>query len=649
MGSLQIQNLSLAFGDRDLLHSVSFTLSSLSRAALAGANGSGKSTLMKAIAGLVTPDSMSRDMTKGMRIAYLPQSDIVLGTLTVRDEAGKGFERFLPLLEERERLEKQLATTSDDAQSRPLLLRLHDIEASLQDQGYHQRDALITQILQGLGFSLEDFDRPCSEFSGGWQMRVSLARLLVSTPDIMLLDEPTNYLDIEASMWLRNYLKAFSGGVMIVSHDQYFLDETVTEVYELFNGRLTRYSGNYSAYLVQREVELQTLENAWKQQQALINRTEQFIEKFRYKATKSKQVQSRIKQLEKIEPIEIPGHLRKLSFSFPPAPHSGNDVVVVEHVEKHYGTQSIFSDLSFIVRKGERLGVTGRNGMGKSTLLRMLAGRDTTHGGLIRLGAGVTLGYYAQDTADMLDPANSVLQEVESTASTADIPRLRSLLGSFLFSDDDIDKKVAVLSGGERSRLALLKILLHPANLLILDEPTNHLDINAKDMLLNALKAYDGTIVFVSHDRHFIEKTATRILYLSQDTPEFFEGDYSYFSWKLEQKEALPSPSISIGTSPSAPEEKNKNGATQWKDGNKRRNKIKSLKTQADAMLQDIAAVENEIARLNLAMAEEKNYTVPGKLTALFTKREQQERRHASLSDSWLETTSLIEDMENER
>ncbi|AEC01914.1 ribosomal protection-like ABC-F family protein [Parasphaerochaeta coccoides] len=648
MGSLNIQNLSVAFGDRDLLHDIGFTLSSSSRAALAGANGSGKSTLMKAIAGLITPDSLSRDMTKGMRIAYLPQSDIVLGELSVREEASKGFERFRPLLGEKKSIEEQLGSMVDDVTSRPLLVRLHDIEDILQTQGYHQRDALVTRILQGLGFSLEDFDRPCAEFSGGWQMRVSLARLLVSTPDIMLLDEPTNYLDIEAAMWLRNYLKSFPGGVMIVSHDQYFLDETVTEVYELFNGNLTRYSGNYTAYLTQREMELQTLEKAWKQQQAEISRTEQFIEKFRYKATKSKQVQSRIKQLEKIEPIEIPGHLRKLSFSFPPAPHSGNDVVIIEHLEKHYGSQQIFSDLSFVVRKGERLGVTGRNGMGKSTLLRLLAGRDADYGGMIRLGSGVSTGYFAQDTADMLDPANTVLQEVESTASLSDIPRLRNLLGSFLFSNDDIDKKVTVLSGGERSRLALLKILLHPANLLILDEPTNHLDINAKEMLLDALKAYDGTIVFVSHDRHFIEKTATRILYLSHETPEFFEGDYSYFAWKLEQKEAIPAPSMSIGTVQSSYGEKPKDGALHWKDENRRRNRIKILKTKAEDILLEIASCEKKIARLNSEMSQEDTYTVPEKLTALFSDRQKEERRHAALTEEWLETTAAMEELEHE-
>ncbi|MFA7642545.1 MAG: ABC-F family ATP-binding cassette domain-containing protein, partial [Sphaerochaetaceae bacterium] len=500
MGTLQVQNIHLAYGDRDLLKDVSFTLSDQSRAALAGGNGSGKSTLLRIISGEIACDSGSTAKSRNLRISYLPQSDIVHEGNSVFQEVEKGFRRFDAILARQRAIENQLARLQADRNAEPLLHELHELQETVLHSAYYRRDAVITLVLKGLGFSKDDARRSCDQFSGGWQMRIALAKVLVEDPDVMLLDEPTNYLDIEARIWLRNYLRQYRGSVMIVSHDQDFLDETVNEVYELFNGRLSRYSGNYTSYLSQRELELAQLEKAYKNQAKEIERTEQFIERFRYKATKAKQVQSREKLLGKVEIIEIPQHLRKLSFSFPDPPHSGNDVLTVRNLAKSYGPLEIFKDLNFIINKGDRLAVTGRNGAGKSTLLRMLARIDSAYAGIIEYGAGVRIGYFAQDTEHTLDPNLSILEEVETIADTSDIPRLRSLLGSFLFSDDDVDKKVAVLSGGEKSRLALLKILLHPVNLLILDEPTNHLDINAKQVLLEALRQYKGTVVFVSHD-----------------------------------------------------------------------------------------------------------------------------------------------------
>ncbi len=654
MGTLQVQNIRLAFGDRDLLDGVGFTLCEKSRAALAGGNGTGKSTLLKIVCNEMASDDGSVSMTRGMRVSYLPQSDIVLGDVTVMEEVEKGYYRFDQMLERQQTIEAALSHATDGEDPQSLLVELHEIQEHLLSSGYWQRQAVMEQILKGLGFVQSDFQRQCGEFSGGWQMRIALAKLLVESPDIMLLDEPTNYLDIEARIWLKNYFKLYSGGIMIVSHDQYFLDETVNEVYELFNGKLTRYSGNYSSYLSQREMEIAALEEAYKRQAAEIERTEQFIERFRYKATKSKQVQSRIKQLEKIEPVAVPSHLKKLSFSFPPAPHSGNDVMVVEHLSKKYGEHHIFDDLSFTINKGERLAVTGRNGAGKSTLLRMLAGIDTDYTGTIRDGAGLKIGYFAQETEKTLNPSNDVIGEVESIATTADIPRLRNLLGSFLFCDDDVFKQVSVLSGGERSRLALLKILLHPANLLILDEPTNHLDINAKDMLLQALKAYDGTMVFVSHDSYFIERIATKILYLSEDPPEFFQGDYHYFSWKLEQKEGVSSlagrssTSTAPGQQPQQKAQEPVNSAEARKEANRRRNKVKAMQAQADALLQQSEDTQRQINQIDADMALPENYSISTKITALAKRKEELLALHDSLSEQWFDLSSEIEEMQQD-
>ena len=642
MATLQVQSVHLAFADRDILSDIAFTLTEKSRSALAGGNGSGKSTLLKVISNQMVSDSASISSTKNMRISYLPQSDIVFEEGTVYDEVEKGYQRFDAVLQEKREIEAKLAHSTENENTYPLLLRLGEMEEMLLDEGYFSRKELIEQILAGLGFSKADMNRQCLEFSGGYQMRIALAKVLVEQPTIMLLDEPTNYLDIEARYWLKNYLKVFEGGVMIVSHDQNFLDDTVNEVFELFNGKLTRYSGNYTKYLQQRELEIAQMEAAFKLQQEQLEKTEQFIEKFRYKATKSKQVQSRIKQMEKIQIVEVPSHLKQLTFTFPPAPHSGNDVVIVDHLQKNYGEQSIFNDLSFLLNKGDRLAVTGKNGAGKSTLLRMLCGEDSSYTGTIRLGSGVTIGYFAQDTEKTLNPSLSVLEEISSIAATADQPKLRNYLGSFLFSGDDVFKSVSVLSGGERSRLALLKILLHPVNLLILDEPTNHLDINAKQMLLQALKQYDGTMVFVSHDSYFIEHIATKILYLTEDNPpEFFDGDYSYFSYKLEQKEKVEEKAKQSKESGEPFEARLP--ALSYKETNKLRNRLTNLKRQSDNLLDAQHTLSKRLKEVTHLMSLVENYSDAKKITTLVDQKEKLETELEESEDQWL---TLFEEME---
>ncbi len=539
MGILQVQNINLSFGERNILTNVSLVVGEHARAALAGGNGEGKTTLMKIIAKIIPCDGGKITCTKGMRISYLPQSDIVFRDKTVFEEIEKGYLRFQVNLDRQHEIETFLEThskTDINSSVDSLLLELNALQEELLDSSYYDREAVIFSVAKGLGFSQDDMNRPCCEFSGGYQMRIALAKVLCEEPDLMMLDEPTNYLDIEARTWLKEYLKSYKGSLLIVCHDKGFLDETVNEVYELFRGKLTRYSGNYSFYESQRRLEIEQLEAAYKKQQSEIERTEQFIERFRYKATKSRQVQSRIKQLEKLEPVVVPSHLKKLQFSFPEPPHCPNDVVIIEDMTKKYGNQVIFDHFNMLIPKGQRLAVTGHNGIGKSTLLRIIAQKDSNFSGTARLGSGVKVGYYAQDTQDSLDMEGTVFSEVQSFGTESAI---RNALGSFLFSGDDIYKKISVLSGGERSRLALLKILLQPANLLILDEPTNHLDINSKDMLLKALEDYKGTIVFVSHDAYFIKALANRILYLSADSPEFFNGDYDYFEWKMDQRLGL--------------------------------------------------------------------------------------------------------------
>ena len=642
MFTMQIQNACLSFADRKILNDVSFTIDQKTRAALAGANGCGKSTLLKVITGIIPADGINISKTKGITVSYLPQADILLPQKSVYEVAEEGYDKYKALVNEYEEIAKELDGIGQQDKYSHILSRMNEINEILDDVGYYHRRSRIEQILQGLGFKMSDLSSPSSTFSGGWQMRIALARILVEDPDILLLDEPTNYLDIEAMVWLKNYLKAFDGGVILVSHDQGFLDDTVDCVYELFKGNLTRYSGNYTSYLKQREAEIQMLEKAYEQQAAEIEKTQEFIERFRYKATKAKQVQSRIKSLEKTELIEIPDHLKKLSFSFPEAPHSGNDVLVIEKLFKAYGSNVIFEDLSFVVRKKERLAITGRNGEGKSTLLRILAGVDDDFKGVVRDGAGVKKGYFAQDNEKTLNDNNTVLEEVESIADTKDIPRLRSLLGAFLFNGDDVFKKVSVLSGGEKSRLSLLKILLHPCNLLLLDEPTNHLDINAKEMLLEAIKAYDGTVIFVSHDTHFIKNLATKILYLSDDKPEFFEGDYDYFAYKLEEKENK------FLQSEKKKSDVIENKSQSHQEQKAKRNMIQKLEKECDDLLLSCDKLKNEIKALEERMADPAIYSNAVKISELVKQKEEKEKALESLEESWFEASERLENSKAE-
>ena len=532
MAFVQFSQVSLAFGDRDILKNVTINLQTGSKVALTGANGAGKSTLIKVLAGLVPPDSGSRAVQKECRIAYLPQSGLTHHGCTLREEADKAFEFGYELQRRIDEIGGQLERGEGNTDS--LVTQQAELIQKLEDSGWHRREAAAESVLLGLGFARTDFDRDTAEFSGGWQMRIALAKALMQGPDILLLDEPTNYLDIEARSWLEQFLQNFKGGFLLVSHDRYFLDVTINEVYELFNGDLKRYPGNFSHYEKVREVELKTLIAAYEQQQEEINKLEDFIRRFGYKATKAAQAQEYQKKLEKMERIEIPESLKKIHFSFPPAPHSGRLVFRMNGITKSYdGSHNVLDNLELTLENGERLVVAGRNGAGKSTLLRIIAGEDKDFSGETIPGAGVQIGYFSQDNAETIRGKETIIDYLEARAPLELIPKLRDMLGAFLFRGDDVYKSLDVLSGGEKSRIALLQLLLSPVNLLVLDEPTNHLDIHSKDVLLTALRDFGGTVIFVSHDRAFIEQLATRVLELKPGLFKNYPGNYEFYMEQL--------------------------------------------------------------------------------------------------------------------
>ena len=616
MKNLQVHGLSLSFGERRILSDISFNLSEKSRVALMGANGCGKSTLLKAISGNMEAESMSIALSKGTRISYLPQSDIVPEGKSVYDAAEHGYDRFMPALNALKKLEGMEA----NLKNAEMIASLHE---ELAEGGYYDRKSRIEQVLLGLGFEMRDMERPVEDFSGGYQMRIALARVLLEASDFLLLDEPTNYLDIDALTYLEGFIKGYGGGVVLVSHDQDFIDSTCTEIFSLDHGKLKAYKGNYESYIRQIEEEKAEREKSYLRQKEEIERTEAFIERFRYKATKAKQVQSRIKALEKIEEIELDESSKKVSFSFPEAPRSGDDTLIIEHLSKAYGDNVIYDDFSMIINRGERVAITGRNGSGKSTLLRMIAGADKDYDGIIRYGSNVLIGYYAQDSSESINAENTVLEEIESIADTRDIPRVRNMLGAFLFSGDDVKKKCSVLSGGEKSRLALLKILMHPANLLILDEPTNHLDIGTKEILLDAVSRFDGTVIFVSHDKHFISHLATRILYLNGKEREEYIGNWDYFNFKLKEKEAR---FLESGKD----REKEEKTVQKSDDENDkaRKNRRKKLERELEAIDERIAELEESIKALEDESMRSEVYSNASKITRVMEeKRKKEEMR----------------------
>jgi ATP-binding cassette, subfamily F, member 3 len=542
---IHVEGLTKRFGERVLLEDVSWHVKKRDRIGLSGPNGSGKTTLLRMLAGLQDPDAGSIRMASDTTIGYLPQDGLVHRGRTLHDEVTQAFAELLALKAEQHRLEESLseATDGDEGGHERLLERYAEVTDRFKDLGGWEMDARIAEVLKGLGFALADQQRRTEEFSGGWQMRIALAKLLLARPNLLLMDEPTNHLDLPARNWLEEYLHDYPGAVVLVSHDRYFLDATVKRITEVGLRTLTDYHGNYSHYVVEHAARMARLREAHLRQSEEIEKATAFINRFRYQATKARQVQSRIKQLDKVERIEIPPERKRIRFQFPDAPKPGRVVMELKDVRRAYGAQVVLDGVEMVVERGDRIALVGANGAGKSTLMRLLAGVDQPDGGVRLLGHNVLIDYFAQDQAEVLNPARTVYEEMTSSSPSSMVPRIRTILGGFLFSGDDAYKRVAVLSGGERNRLALAKMLLNPSNVLLLDEPTNHLDLDSKEVLLEALSDYGGTLIFVSHDRYFVDKLASKVVDVGGGQALAYPGGYEDFlEWKKKREAGVAAP-----------------------------------------------------------------------------------------------------------
>ncbi|MDD6956829.1 MAG: ABC-F family ATP-binding cassette domain-containing protein [Sphaerochaetaceae bacterium] len=571
---LSAQNISLSFGDRDIIKDVSFTINDKSRIALVGANGMGKTTLLKIISSKEHPETGVIQKDKEARVLYASQGGESFYGTTLKDEAFKAF----------------------DGQK-------------IQE---HEKERLFAITSAGLGFNKNDYTKECSQFSQGYQMRIALLKVLLARPSFMLLDEPTNYLDIDTRLWLVRHLMSISGGYIIVSHDRFFLDKTVNEVFEIENGRLTKYSGNYSKYESERIKADELLIKKSKEQEKQIKKTEDFIERFRYKATKSRQVQSRIKSLEKTERIELPRHLKHIHFTIPYCGSSPNDVLDVKNVSKSYSDKRVLNNVSFLLNKKDRLAIVGENGAGKSTLLRIITSFENDYEGEVKMFGSVKWEYFRGDetlytTVQSNRYSDLTVFEYAKLLGRGDEEQVKNMLGAFMFSGDDINKKTAVLSGGEKSRLELLTTIMHPSNLLILDEPTNHLDIATKDVLCQAISEYEGSVVFVSHDVDFISKTATSVLHLTHGNAELINGNWEYFSERMDKADADAS-SLVFGQMNDIYRNDKGNKEQQeceQNEGKLRYEEAKKSRNREKARIKRIEELENLITSLTVDAANE--------------------------------------------
>jgi ATP-binding cassette subfamily F protein 3 len=525
---LQLAGISKRYGSQIVFDDVSWAVPDGARVGLTGPNGAGKSTLLKILAGALEPDDGQVALPKGTRIGYLPQHILGRAGVSVLDHALTAFKELHELEARRAETEHELATVDPSGDGyEAILARYTGICEEWDRRARYDIESETETVLHGLGFVDADMDRDCGELSGGWQMRVELARLLLERPDVLLLDEPTNYLDLEARNWLEEFLAAYPGTVILVAHDRYFLDVAVDRIAEVLHGRITDYAMNYSRYLDERETRMELARAAYENQKAEIERIEAFISRFRYQASKAALVQSRVKQLERLERLPPPdGHDRELRIRLPEAQRSGRVVLGLTGATKRFGDTLVYDGADVTIERGQRVAIVGPNGAGKTTLLKMLAEVLLLDGGERRLGHNVRLGYFAQDHAEMLNTTRTLLEEMLSVATAETAPHVRPLLGAFLFSGEAVEKRVGVLSGGERSRLALAKILLEPVNCLLLDEPTNHLDLTAKEVLLGALAAYHGTIVIVAHDRYILDKLPTHVIEVGTGKAVFYHGNY---------------------------------------------------------------------------------------------------------------------------
>ena len=638
---ISLDNLTISYGGWTLFDGISFMINPKDRIGLVGKNGAGKTTLLRVITGEQQPTEGAVTINSECTIGYLPQQMRVADTTSLVAETAKAFEEVLRIEANIERLTAEIASRTDyeSEEYADLIHRLNDANDRYHILGGDTRDADIERTLLGLGFKRTDFERPTREFSGGWRMRIELAKLLLRRPSIFLLDEPTNHLDIESIQWLEEYLKNYNGAVLLISHDRAFLDNVTTRTVEISLGKAYDYKVPYSKYVVLRQERRAQQMAAYENQQRLIEKTEEFIEKFRYKPTKSNQVQSRIKQLEKLDRIEVDEEdLSRLNIKFPPAPRTGQIVAEVKEVGKAFGEKRIFAGAEFTIERGQKIALVGRNGEGKTTFARMLIGELEPTEGDIKLGANVNIGYYAQNQDDLMDGEFTVFDTLDRVAVGDIRTRLRDILGAFLFRGEDIEKKVKVLSGGERSRLAMARLMLEPYNLLILDEPTNHMDMRSKDILKDALQKYDGTVVVVSHDREFLDGLVDRIYEFRDGGVREYLGDIWYFLEKrklesLQEIEYKERPSVDK----SATESTNA-GKLSYEQKKEQEKLLRKLRKAVESVEEELAKVEAEIAAYDKRFAESTDYNADD-----YAKYDALKQRYDQLMHEWEKASYELE------
>lgn len=637
---LQLTEAGKRFGHKLLFDGLNWLITPKERAGLVGGNGTGKSTLLKIIAGLESLDYGSLSSTKGLRVGYLPQDGLSVSGRSVFAECMSVFADVKELEQELEDLTARMSELDPTGEEYAQVAnRFERADSEFRARDGYAIEAQVGAVLAGLGFGKEDWLRQTEEFSGGWQMRIALAKLLLEKPNLLLLDEPTNHLDLEARTWLEEYLTNYEFAYVLISHDRYFLDVTVKKIVEIWNKKVHFYTGGFEKYKTQKAERLIQLEAAYKNQQDRIQQLEAFINRFRAQATKAKQVQSRIKELEKIERIELPPEEKTIHFSFPQPKASGRIVAQFKNVAKSYGEKQVFSGVNFTIERGDRVALVGVNGAGKSTLIKLLAGTETLTSGDYTLGHNVEPDYFAQDQYKALEPNARVLDDLSETAPRTTQTELRNVLGCFLFSEDDVFKRIGVLSGGERNRYALARMLLHPSNFLLLDEPTNHLDMRAKDVLLESLEKFTGTVVFVSHDRYFIEHLANRVFEIGGGEVRVFPGNYADYLWRKEGgHEQTPTlDDVLIGVPPAVPIPMPAPSAQS-----KRINpmKLKQLQDQAKQFENRIAELEAEIQRGELSLSD---FSGPEQAARLYDELEARRAELDRTMAQWEEVTHQIE------
>ena len=639
---ISLDNLTISYGGWTLFDGISFMINPKDRIGLVGKNGAGKTTLLRVITGEQQPTEGAVTVNGECTIGYLPQQMRVADTTSLVAETAKAFEEVLRIEANIERLTAEIASRTDyeSEEYADLLHRLNDANDRYHILGGDTRDADIERTLLGLGFKRTDFERPTREFSGGWRMRIELAKLLLRRPSIFLLDEPTNHLDIESIQWLEEYLKNYNGAVLLISHDRAFLDNVTTRTVEISLGKAYDYKVPYSKYVVLRQERRAQQMAAYENQQRLIEKTEEFIEKFRYKPTKSNQVQSRIKQLEKLDRIEVDEEdLSRLNIKFPPAPRTGQIVAEVKEVGKAFGEKRIFSGAEFTIERGQKIALVGRNGEGKTTFARMLIGELEATEGSIKLGANVNIGYYAQNQDDLMDGEFTVFDTLERVAVGDVRTRLRDILGAFLFRGEDIEKKVKVLSGGERSRLAMARLMLEPYNLLILDEPTNHMDMRSKDILKDALQKYDGTVVVVSHDREFLDGLVDRIYEFRDGGVREYLGDIWYFleKRKVESLQEIERKDKPVAVDKSTAEASSA-GKLSYEQKKEQEKLLRKLRKAVESVEEELAKVEAEIAAYDKRFAEATVYNADD-----YAKYDALKQRYDQLMHEWEKASYELE------